>query len=1238
MIARIRTAIVVLFVGVLTLRWSLSQPVSAVTARIAAEPWDAVRSAGDVWTFAGTLGGGTVGGIRELPYAFLVALGTDAGLSAHTVEATWRVVVAVVAVLGAVYLARGLSPDPGTKGTTRESWAPWAGALFFAVGTVLVPTVVRSPGDGLAAACLPWVVAPLLVRGRGWRPSVLSAAWVGLAGVGSIGWALAVLVAGLVAALPRRRADVVGALRWMVLAAAASAWWLVLAAWELRHSADVSAFTSGTVRGEVAAALGRPDLAVLALVTVVGGPIVVALGALLLRSPRLDRVFVAALLSVVAAAALLAWFGARPLPVPAPAVGELPTGAAAPLLGLLGLAGLVAWCPLAADLGHRLTWVRDRRAPRRAAEVAGGVVAVLVGITAFAGVAATVAEPAPVAAEESQLLDLLADWSSTAAPGRALVLPAEVGSSDLPAIGTALGARPWIGRDAEPTSGAGGTTAIDDLISRLVRGDAGPGTSSALRRLGISYVLVRLGGSVDEDRERPTALVRSALDSIGADRVTVLRGPDPDEGSDNRLMDFGVRSLTPQIEVWAPPAVAGGWVYEGEPVAVVGDAGTVSDLAGAGVVRDRAIRLRPGSEEGALVVSDSARRRDVDQRVPLDPYGPDLGVDDPRSVLPTDGAPVTSAVARLEGALRVTASSSAADLDAAHRELGTAPAAAIDDNAFTAWQSRRGSGVGAWWQVEFREPTRVSGTEVQMVRNALSEIAVDEIQVSADDREVSYAVDDEGRVDLGDLGEVKRLRITVTSVAGAVGDDDSIGIVDVTVPGVEVRSPVVLDDTPAAGWLMTVRPASTTQCVPVVPRSDDEAAMATTCSAGLWVNGADISSLDRVVRTSRSTSVVGRAWMVAGNTQDAAALADRIAAPSVMASSTGSAAADLRARPQAAADADLTTAWRPAASDRQPTLTLAWTDLAEVRGLRLLPPTADVGSRPTRVRVTAEVTGRRTGIRGADVVREVDVDTDGAIDLPGIYTRTVTITVLDDTGVPSVNSATGAVQSMPVAVGEVEILGGPAVTYDGSRSQRVACDEGPVVTIDGVEHGIEMDVSPDQIVQGAQVLGTVCGRGRLVAGENRVLLPSTFLWQPRGLILVDAAVDLGAEGATAYSAAGPAPVSTDLLAAGDHADSSPLDLGAGDGTRTLVLPLPAGAGWQASVDGERLDPVTVDGWAQGWVVPAGSGEVDVRYSSGDELVRTALVASAGWAAVLLLLVGLGIGSTVSAIRRPPASR
>lgn len=1233
--SRVRTVVVALLVGIVAIRVSLLLPVSAVTRRIAVDPAEALRSAGDVWTATGSLGGPSAQLLRELPYASAVWLGSEAGLSATAVEAVWRAGVLLLAVLGAVRLARGLAVGTGDQRGERapdEPWTAWTGAVLFALGTVMVPTVLRSPTDGLAAATLPWVVAPLLVRSPGWRPGLASALWVGVAGFGTPMWALAVFVAGMVAALPRRRSGVAGLVRWFVLASAASAWWIALLLWESAHVPDVSALARDGLRDSVAEAISRSDLPFVVLLVVTTWPLLVAVAAVVLRSPGLRLRFVLALLAASLVVVIVDEAGR--VPVAAPLGGQDPADVAGPVLGWLGLLALVAWCPLLADLGaRRRPTDPGRGAGRRPAALAVGA---LLGVTAFAGVAASVTDPEPALAADPTLLDEVAEWSARARPGRVLVLPPETGRTGVASLGAALGPRPWVGRDAVPGSGPAGTAALDDLIGRLGRGEGGPGTLSALRRLGISFVLVRLGGPTEEDRTGPLALVRSALSAAGAARVAVLRGAG-DGGFDaegDPLQDAGIRSRTDQIEIWAPPSTGHGWVYQGSPVEVVGDAGSVGDLADAGVLGDRAVRLRPPSQEEAVVLSDSARRRDVDQRVPVDPYGPDLDAHAPRSVLPAAAAPVTTAWRQAIGAASVTASSSTADLDGSLRRAGTDATAAVDGNTFTAWQTRRGTGVGEWWQVRFHGRTNLDGASIQFQRNVLNEFAVAEVRVEADDRSLTRLVPHDGVLHLDDLGDSTRLRVTVTAVSGDFGSDDSVGIIEVSIPGRPVTTRLQIGEAPTESWLMASRTGNRARCAPAVPRGgkDADGLPGTACNAALSVGGSDAPGLDRTVTASERTDVVGRAWVVAAATRSAGALADRIARPSVIATSGSVATSDLVARPQAAADADPSTAWWPAPSDRNPELTLSWPDPAEISGLRLLPPTGHLGSRPTRVQVTAEAAAQEAGAVPPPPV-EAEVAPDGTITMPPVLTNRLTVRVLDDTDVPTADSLTGTVGRMPVAVGEVELIGGPAVTYDGTRVERIGCGAGPSLTIGGVAHGTRLTANATQIVQGRPIRASVCGRPALPSGRSTVTMPGTFEWHPRGLLLAAASGSLAEAGSVATGGDDPVRVRTGVLGRAGHGDALVADVGEDQGSaRTLVLAVPAGSGWQASVGGERLVPVTVDGWAQGWVVPEGWDQVTLRYSTGSDVVLVVFGGVAAWVLGLLLLGALGLRSAVAARR------
>lgn len=1213
-----RTAVAGLLVTVIAVRVSVSQPLTASIAGIVSDPGAALRHAADGWSLAGTLGGATAQGLRDLPLALYYWLGSQLGLSDHVLQTVWRVLVLLLALWGAIRLARALAV-PGRA----QSWTPWVGALLFSSGIVLVPTVVRSPLDGIAAATLPWVVAPLLTRGVGWRRAATSAAWLGLAGVGSPSWAAAALVAGLAAAIPRSRDQVVPALRWLVLAAVSCAWWVSAFVWETLHARDVSALLGGDdLRRDVADAVGRPDLALPLVLLVALGPLLVTVTALLLRPPGADLVFLAALGGAALVVAAV-WLGGWDIPVFASFAADRPTSIVAPVSGWLALTGLVAWTPLAGPLGERLHSSAQWRLPAGRRELTASVLAVMCVLTTAAGAMAAAAEPGTTDEGRPGLAMQVSAWSSEAAPGRVLVLPPTSEGASAPSLGAALGDRPWVGRDSLPTSGAAGTSALDDLLGRLGRGDGGPGTSSALRRLGISYVLLHLDGSVAADRANPAALVRSALATQGGRRVAVLSGRGgSDETRAERLLDFGVRGRTELVEIWSVPGSAFGWVHPGSPIDVVGDAGTTSDLADAGVLGARATRFRGESTRGADFLSDSARRRDVDQRVAIDPYGPDLGPDEPRSVVPPDVAPVTTADRRISGARTVSASSSAADLDGALRRAGSDALAAIDATVFTSWQSRRGSTRAEWWEIELDVPTELAGTSVQFVRSLFSGRPVTRVEVQTDAGSQEYDVAADGLLVLQRSETTSRLRITVTGVEGTTEPDDSVGIAEVRIPGVTVRDELAVAGPRPRAWLLAARTGSFVHCVPAVPTAGTTSAPAappTVCDRGVSVDGPDTGSLDRIIRVDEAAGATGRTWVRAADTDQSAALAAMLAEPSVLAAGSSAAAQDLVTRPQAAADADVSTAWRPAAEDAEPTLTLSWPEPVDVSGLRLLLGDDDVASTPTLVRVSAEVLG------AGPATAEAEVGVDGAVAFPTVRTRSITITFLESSGLTSISSLTGGARTAPIAVAEVELLGGPQVRYDGARVHALGCGSGPAVSIGGVAVRTALTTSAQAVVAGGPVRAELCDEVDLAVGAVEVGLAASYSWIPMGVLLttdermldetgrVDGDSSLGGMVAFVPTPAGRGtrgPVAIDL-------DDSSAE-------RTVVLATPAGSGWVAHGDDGALEPVTVDGWAQAWAVPAGVERVVLRYSAGGSLRGWVGLGAVGWALVVLFVVSASL--------------
>jgi hypothetical protein len=85
------------------------------------------------------------------------------------------------------------------------------------------------------------------------------------------------------------------------------------------------------------------------------------------------------------------------------------------------------------------------------------------------------------------------------------------------------------------------------------------------------------------------------------------------------------------------------------------------------------------------------------------------------------------------------------------------------------------------------------------------------------------------------------------------------------------------------------------------------------------------------------------------------------------------------------------------------------------------------------------------------------------------------------------------------------------------------------------------------------------------------------------------------------------------------------------GPATLLLPVPAGKDWHASLDGRALTPTTVFGWAQGFELPDGaSGALEVRRDGqGRRMVYLLLEG-------LLLLIALAAMARPTRAAPPPA--
>ncbi|MEN3221001.1 alpha-(1-_3)-arabinofuranosyltransferase [Mycolicibacterium porcinum] len=1001
-----------------------------------------------------------------------------------------------------------------------------------------------------------------------------------------------------------------------------------------------------------AASLVTSTVAVLATTLIAAA----GLAGLALRSmPARGRLITMLLIGVVLLA--LGYSGGLGSPVGA-AVQDFLDGTGTPLRNLakldpvlrlplaLGLAHLLGRIPLPGT-APRPVWVRAFARPERDKRIAVAIV-ILAAMAAGTSLAWTGRiAPAGTFTAIPQYWHDTADWldEHNTERGRVLVAPGAPfatqtwgNSHDEPL--QVLGSSPWGVRDSIPLTPPETIRALDSVQRLFAAGRPSAGLADSLARQGISYVVLRNDLDPDVSRSaRPVLVHRSIEGSPGLTKVAEFGDPIGPGTLEGFVADSGLRPRYPAVEIYR---VDTGGKNPAAPYLVGADAMTRVAGAPEALLRlderrrlaglpplgpmllsadaERAgLQVQPRGSAG-VIVTDTPTAREIDYGRVDDHASAIRGPDDARHThnrvpdYPSDGA--ASVYGKWNGG-RVSVSSSAADSTALPNVApATGPAAAIDNDGSTSWVSNAlQAAVGQWLQVDFDHPVTNATLTITPSATAVG-AQVRRIEVATATGTSSLRFDTPGQqltVPLP-VGETPWVRIT------AVATDDGsagvqFGITDLSVTQYDasgfahpinlrhtVEVPAPPADSVVAQWDLGTELLGRSGCA--------DSPVGIRCAAALALASEEPVNLSRTLTVPTATDVEPTVWIRA---RQGPQLADLVAQPGTTRASGDADPIDVLGSSYAATDGDPRTSWtapqRVVQFKAPPTLTLKLPAPTEVGALRIDPGATQPPAHPTQVAIDLGDGPQMHKLAGNSEVQTAK--------LKPRVTDTITVSLLGWNDIID-RTSLGFDQLKPPGLAELTVLdvhGKPIAAADAAANRKrtvsLPCGQGPIIGVAGQFVQTSVHTTVGALLDGDPIAALPCRTGpiALPAGQQELLV------SPGAAFVVDGVV-LNTPVADQLRTATTTPVETPVWSP-DHRQ---VQLPAGADSRVLVVPESVNPGWIArTADGTELTPVKVNGWQQGWVVPAGGADTVTLSFPSNRPYRIGLIGGLALLPVLALL-------------------
>jgi arabinofuranan 3-O-arabinosyltransferase len=1114
-------------------------------------------------------------------------------------ERLWMSLLIAVGFLGLVRLAEALGIGTGA---TRLL----AGAVF-ALWPTFTILIGSSSGGVLPALIAPWAVLPLIrtgsARAAAARSGLVVACMGGINAVSTL--AVLVLPGMYVLTRPgRRRWGLAG--WWVVAVLLATAWWAGPLLYQGRYGFNflpyIEQATTTTQTMSAAAVLrgsgnwvaylnfGQPWLTAGSVMTesawAVAAVAVAAAAGLagLARRDLPEALWLRCTLGVAAVCALAGYSGPLGGPL-SQQVQTLLDGALAALRNVYKIEPVLA-AVLALGIAHVLArGVWPRPAARAASCVAATAILAGLGLPYLNGQALQPGSFTQVPAYWQQAANWLGAHNGTETT---LVVPAD--SHGIYAWGQPideplepLASSPWAERSLVPFSGGGVSDLLTGAEQAIEAGTASPGLAGYLARAGIRYVLVRNDLDPAQLGYAPPEVVHAALRASGFTRAASFGQPAPagPVGQGTSLQVEAIEPEYPPVEIFQPadpadrpggPAVM---LPAGSTTLVDGGPAALLQLTGQGLLGTGNPAVIAGQDTAAdppavrQVVTDGLRRADTafglpDDNTsyaytatgtipPDDPQG--AGGEPPRQLLPA-GTAGHQTVAVLTGAASVTASSAGSWLWEVPQGD---PANAFDGKPATAWaEASPVSAAGQWIQINFSSPQHLPGqATIRLLDDIPRPVATRLVVTTAAGRAVTgtrvTAAAQLLRIPPGTSGW---LRITVAAARGGTPGGPGAGITDVSIPGVRVTSylqPAQEQAGPDPSFSFQ-RDTSDTLGLPGNPPEANLNRTFTTQAAARFQVSADVTAVPAVALN---------------------ALLDRLGSATsaqLRVSATSTFASLPALRPQNLLDG---TGW--IAAGPSATVSLRWKGQRTISEIQLTQATVGIAAEPTRVQITSP-----------DGVRDVPVPSSGILRFPPLVTDQLDISFPGVMPTTAYNPLVGSAQQLPVGLGSLTVpalaslsTGIPAAT----ASFQLACGQGPPLTVDGRIYPTSVSGTVRDLINLTPLPLHLCTGGAalaLPAGRHWLSSPGT------GVPLAVTDLSLTDVAATRAAATGAAAASRSLRIVSWGTEDRTATIGPG-GLSYLEVHQTFNPGWTATLNGHRLAPVTLDGWQQAYVVPAGAG-------------------------------------------------